>query len=112
VLLQGRAAEAREVLEESLRLFAPSGDVSALVLHLADFAALAGLEGDVEREVRLVGGMRRIKDVSGTDLVDHPVNAVPGLDETLAGLGDDAGRLLAEGAAMSDDELVRYALGD
>ena len=112
VLLQGRAAEAREVLEESLRLFAPSGDVSALVLHLADFAALAGLEGDVEREVRLVGGMRRIKDVSGTDLVDHPVNAVPGLDETLAGVVAEAGRLLAEGAAMSDDELVRYALGD
>jgi predicted ATPase/class 3 adenylate cyclase len=110
LLLQGRAGPARTALEESLRLFAPSGDVSALVLHLADFAALAGLEGDVERQVRLVGGMRRIKDLTGTDLVDHPINEVPGVDETLARLGDDGARLLAEGAAMSDDEIVAYAL--
>jgi predicted ATPase/class 3 adenylate cyclase len=112
VLLQGRAADARQVLDESLRLFAPSGDVSALVLHLADFAAIAGLEGDVERQVRLVGAVRRIKELTGTELVDHPINEVPGIDRTLADLGADADRLLAEGAAMSDDEAVRYALRD
>jgi tetratricopeptide (TPR) repeat protein len=110
VLLQGRAGEAREILDESLRLFAPSGDVSALVLHLADFAMLAGLEGDVERQVRLVGAMRRIKDLTGTELVDHPVNEVPGIEKTLDRLGPDGERLLAEGAAMSQDEVVRYAL--
>ncbi len=110
VLLQGRAEEARTILDESLRLFAPSGDVSALVLHVADFAMLAGLEGDVERQVRLVGAMRRIKELTGTELVDHPVNEVPGIDRTLADLGADAERLLAEGAAMTDDEVVRYAL--
>jgi predicted ATPase/class 3 adenylate cyclase len=110
VLLQGRAGEAREILDESLRLFAPSGDVSALVLHLADFAMLAGLEGDVERQVRLVGAMRRIKDLTGTELVDHPVNEVPGIEKTLDRLGADGERLLAEGAAMSQDEVVRYAL--
>jgi hypothetical protein len=68
------------------------------------------LEGDVERQVRLVGAMRRIKDLTGTELVDHPINQVPGIDRTLADLGPDAERLLAEGAAMTDDEVVRYAL--
>jgi predicted ATPase/class 3 adenylate cyclase len=110
LLLQGRAAEARERLRQSLRMFANSGDVSALVLHLADFATLAALADDVERELRLVGAMRRIKDITGTDIVDHPVNAVPGLDETITRSGDDAVRLLAEGAAMTDEEAVAYAL--
>jgi len=35
---------------------------------------------------------------------------VPGVDELEAKLGRDAEPLLAEGAAMSVDELVRYAL--
>ena len=112
VLLQGRAGDAREILDESLRLFAPSGDVSALVLHLADFAMLAGLEGDVERQARLMGALRRLKDLTGTELVDHPVNQVPGIDETLARLGAHGETLLAEGAAMTDDDVVRYALGE
>jgi predicted ATPase/class 3 adenylate cyclase len=110
LLLQGRADEARGLLDESLRLFALSGDVSALVLHFADFAMLAGMQGDVERQVRLVGAMRRIKDLTGTELVDHPVNEVPGIEKTLERLGADGERLLAEGAAMSQDEVVRYAL--
>jgi predicted ATPase/class 3 adenylate cyclase len=110
LLLQGRADEARRLLEESLRLFAPSGDVSALVLHLADFATLAVLEDDTEREFRLVGAMRRIKEVTGTELVDHPINEVPGFEERRAGFGADGERLLAEGAAMTDDEIIAYAL--
>jgi predicted ATPase/class 3 adenylate cyclase len=110
LLLQGRGEEARQQLDESLRLFAPSGDVSAIVLHLADFAGLAALDDDVAREVRLVGAVRRLKDLTGTDLVDHPVNEVPGIEETLARLGPEGDRWLTEGAAMSDDEAVRYAL--
>ena len=110
LLLQGRAADAREVLEESLRLFAPSGDVSAVVLHLADFALLAGLEDDVEREIRLIGAVRRLKDLTGTELVDHSVNVVPGVEDALARLGPDGERLLAEGAALTDTEAIDLAL--
>jgi len=110
LLLRGRTDEARVVLDESLRLVAPTGDVSALVLHAADVALLAGVAGDLERQVRLVGAMRRIKELTGTHLVDHPVNAVPGIDETLARLGADGERLLAEGAAMTFDEVVACAL--
>jgi predicted ATPase len=110
LLMQGEAGPARERLRESLLLFDRAGDVSAILLHLADFARLAALEGDVEKEVRLVGAMRRLQRLTGTDQVDHPVNRVPGLEATLAGLGTDGDRLLAEGAAMSDADAVRYAL--
>jgi predicted ATPase/class 3 adenylate cyclase len=110
LLLQGRPAEARVRIEESMRLFATAGDVSAILLHLADFAGIAALEGDDERELRLAGALEQLKRLTGTDLVDHPVNAVSGLEETVAGSGADGARLLAEGAAMSVDEVVRYAL--
>jgi hypothetical protein len=43
-------------------------------------------------------------------MVDHPVNAIPGLAELLERSGADAEPLLAEGAAMSIDELLAYAL--
>jgi predicted ATPase/class 3 adenylate cyclase len=111
LLMEGRPAEARARLEESLRMFAPTGDVSAIVLHLSDFAMLADLEGDVEREVRLVGAVRRLQRLTGTDLVDHPINAIPRFEATVAALGPDSERLLAEGAAMSVAGAVRYALG-
>jgi predicted ATPase/class 3 adenylate cyclase len=110
LLLQAHPAAARERLEESLRLFATAGDVSAILLHLADFAGIAALEGDVERELRLAGALEKLRRLTGTDLVDHPVNAVSGLAETVARSGADGARLLAEGAAMSVDEAVRYAL--
>ena len=110
LLLRGRPAEARRRIEESLRLFAPAGDVSAVVLHLADFAMLAALEGDPERELRLAGALRHLKRLSAVALADHPVNAVPGLEEIVAERGADAVRLLAEGAAMTVEEAVHYAL--
>jgi tetratricopeptide (TPR) repeat protein len=110
LLLQGRAEPARRHIEESLRLFAPAGDVSAILLHLSDFATLAGLEGDEERELRLAGALDSLKRLTGTDVVDHPVNAIPGLAETKDRLGPDAQRLLDEGAAMTVEDVVRYAL--
>ena len=109
-LLQGRPADARERIEESLRLFAAAGDVSAILLHLADVAAIAALDGDDERELRLAGALEQLKRLTGTDLVDHPVNAIPQFAETVARRGADAQRLLVEGGAMSVDEAVRYAL--
>ena len=51
---------------------------------------IAALEGDTERELRLAGALRHLKRLTGIDLVDHPVNAVPGLEETEARLGADA----------------------
>jgi hypothetical protein len=110
LLQQGRGGEARVRFEESLRLPVASGDVSAVVLHLAALARLAALDDDVEWEVRLVGALRRLRDLTGTDLVTAPLNQLPALSETIDRLGADGERLLAEGAAMSEAEVVRYAL--
>jgi hypothetical protein len=112
LLLQKRPAEARVPIAESMRLFAAAGDVSAILLHLADYATIAALEDDPERELRLVGAVRQLRQLTGTDLVDHPVNAVPGLAELEARMGPDAEPLRAAGAAMTVDELVAYALGE
>jgi tetratricopeptide (TPR) repeat protein len=112
LLLQGRGDDARGPLQESLRLFAAAGDVSAEVLHLSDFALLAKLDGDVDRQVRLVGAVRRLQRLTGTDLVDDAVNAPPGLEETLAGRGGRGARLLAEGEGMNEREASAYALGE
>jgi hypothetical protein len=91
-------------------LFAPAGDVSAILLHLSDFATLAALEGDEDRELRLAGALDHLKRLTGTDVVDHPVNAIPGLEETVTRRGPEGDRLLADGAAMTVDEVVYYAL--
>jgi tetratricopeptide (TPR) repeat protein len=109
LLQQGRAAEARPYLQESLRIFAPARDLSAVVLHLADFARLAGLEGDLERQLRLVGAMRRLQQLSGTNVVDHPINQVD-VAAALRRAGPAAEQLLRAGAVMDDEEATRYAL--
>jgi tetratricopeptide (TPR) repeat protein len=109
LLQQGRAAEARPYLQESLRIFAPARDLSAVVLHLADFARLAGLEGDLERQLRLVGAMRRLQQLSGTNVVDHPINHVD-VAAALQRAGPAAEQLLRAGALMDDEEATRYAL--
>ncbi|MFZ5871231.1 MAG: adenylate/guanylate cyclase domain-containing protein [Actinomycetota bacterium] len=109
-LRQGRAAAAREVLDESMRMFAPAGDTSAVVLHLADFASLAALEGDVPRALRLAGAQRALQRATGTHLADWTINRVPALADLLARTGPAEEALLAEGAGMDLDAAVRYAL--
>ena len=84
--------------------------VEGWVRNTRDGAVEAVFEGDDERELRLAGALEQLKRLTGTDLVDHPVNAIPQFAETVARRGADAQRLLVEGAAMSVDEAVRYAL--
>jgi predicted ATPase/class 3 adenylate cyclase len=110
LILQGRLEEARKALDEGLGNFARD-DVSAMLLFMSDHAALAGVEGDPERQLRIVGAMQRMQRATGTDLVDYALNEPLGLDASLAALGDRAELVRAEGAAMDDDEAIRYAVG-
>lgn len=110
LILQGRPSQARTVLDDGLRQFAPD-DVSAVLLFLADYAAIAGLEGDPERQVRIAGAVDHLRRVTGNDLVDHPLNEMLGLEDSLAALGPRAEQVQAEGAAMDAEQAVRYATG-
>jgi predicted ATPase/class 3 adenylate cyclase len=110
LIMAGRLDEAREVLDEGLDNFARD-DVSAMLLFMYDYAALAGLQGDAERQVRIVGAVQRMQRATGADLVDYAINAPLGLDASVASLGDRAAVVRAEGAAMDDEEAIRYAVG-
>ena len=109
LLMQGRLEEARDVLDEGFDNVARD-DISAVLLFMSDYSALAGLQGHPERQVRIVGAMQRMQRVTGTHRVDYAMNEPLGLEDSLAALGDRAEVVSAEGAAMDDDEAVRYAL--
>jgi predicted ATPase/class 3 adenylate cyclase len=110
LIMQGRLQEARAALDEALDNFARD-DISAMLLFMSDHAALAGVAGDPERQVRILGAMQRMQRATGTDLLDYALNEPLNLEASLAALGDRAQVVRAEGAAMDDDEAIRYAVG-
>jgi predicted ATPase/class 3 adenylate cyclase len=103
--------DVEEVLRSSLEIFQDASDVSALVMHLAGFAAAAMGNGEKPRAYRLAGATSRLRDETGYGLVDSPENRYAGLTpEELQHLqGVDAARY-AEGRAMSVKDAIAYAL--
>jgi tetratricopeptide (TPR) repeat protein len=107
----GQPSTARESLQQSLTIFTTAGDVSAILLNLADFAHLALLEHQPERTLRLYGAMTRLRRVTGINIVDLPLNRIPDLDRAMELLGPQAtSRLHAQGEAMDMEAAVAYAL--
>ena len=110
---QRRFKEAFEVVGHALRHFTDAGDVSGVTLVLDDLAIVAVGLGDEDRGGRLWGAARHLQERTGTGLADYvqqtrdlfgvptPKDALP--PERLA-------ELASEGAAMSFDEVVAYAL--
>jgi predicted ATPase/class 3 adenylate cyclase len=112
-LQQGDLATAHSVIADALRLFHASGDAAGLTLVLDDFASLAAAAHDAERAVRLWGAARSLGDNTGTGLglfVDETHDQFH--RPTARGMVDEATgqRLAREGAAMTLDEVVAYAL--
>jgi tetratricopeptide (TPR) repeat protein len=96
-----------------LRLLYGSGDISATVLFLMGFAAMALGSGDRDRAVRLAGAAWAFGDRSGIDLISIRANRVEGLErETLEALDGDLAAAYQEGRRLSYDEAVEYALGN
>ena len=99
-LRAGDLAGAREDLTESLAMFADDRDVSGVVLHLMDFAALALGAGEPERALRLAGAATALQAASGTGMLEFAQNQVEGLGAAAERLGRErAEALLAEGRA-------------
>ena len=109
----GRTEEARRLILEALRFFYTASDTTGLTLVLDDLSSLAVAMGDPERAARLWGAARNLTSTTGAGLagfVDEAVeyDARPNVRKVMS--KDELTRLGSEGAAMSLDELIAYAL--
>jgi tetratricopeptide (TPR) repeat protein len=113
-LAEGRAEEATRLFRRSLE--GASNEGIAIGIHnlLLGLGAAAAREGQRERAASLVGAFDRVGEEIGWALEPYEARL---REETLADLRQQLGegafeRALAEGAAMTLDEAVAYALHD
>lgn len=104
---------AGDTARHALSHFYEAGDVSGMILVLDDLAIVAVGTGDSERGGRLWGAARHLQDTTGTALADYvkqnnELFGVPTPKDLLP--PDVLERLAADGAAMSLDDAVGYAL--
>jgi predicted ATPase/class 3 adenylate cyclase len=102
----GRIEEGADYLAQSVEVFAPANDASALTVFISDYAALAIALGDLDAAVRLDGATSTQRDSSGANIVDFRSHARAELDAIAAEMGDRARQLYDEGAALSLDEAI------
>ena len=108
-LLQGKPTEARERLDEALRIFAEAADVTGYVLVLDAYAALAERAGDLERAARLSGAVTALEASSGTGLNPANRRLMDFHPDHLRTDPATAGEW-ASGAQMDVPEVIAYAL--
>jgi hypothetical protein len=107
------AGPALQYAQHALRHFRDGGDVAGITLVLDDLASIAVVQGDAPRAVRIYGGARHLQQTTGTDLANYVEETYKQFDAPSpreAVSPEDYERYAAEGAAMSLDELVAYAL--
>jgi predicted ATPase/class 3 adenylate cyclase len=110
-----RFEEGARTAKEALRVFSDSGDVAGITLELDNLAAVAAAEGDLTRSGRLWGAARHLQQLTGTGLADYVEETHEMFDTPTPRLlltPEDLAARAAEGAAMSLDEVVAYALDD
>ena len=113
IVAQRRFEEAREVVRHALRHFYEASDISGVTLVLDDLAIIAIGFGDNVRGARLWGAARHLQQRTGTGLADYvdqsnTLYGVPTPKDALP--AEELATYSAEGAAMSFDEIVAYAL--
>ena len=114
-LRTGDREVARASFREAMGQFHGAGDTAGMTLVLDDFASLAAADGDAERAARLWGAARSLTATTGTGLAQFVDEAFDNLHRpTVHGMLDAAEveRLAGEGAALTVDQAVTYALGD
>jgi predicted ATPase/class 3 adenylate cyclase len=112
-LRHGELVEARASIEHAIRHFVAAGDAAGITLTLDDASAVAVAEGDLPRAARLRGAARNLTAETGTGLAGYVEDsfdwrARPGVRTRMS--EEDLARYGAEGAAMTLDEAVAYAL--
>ncbi|HJQ95027.1 MAG TPA: hypothetical protein VJ935_04880, partial [Acidimicrobiia bacterium] len=107
LLRLGRHDEAESHLRAGISQFIAAGDLSALPLHISDFARLALFRGDDQEAIILTGAVANLQSVSETRLVDWVRNEIEGIDEAYERVGAErAEKLLAEGRSLSITEIL------
>jgi len=104
---------ALEYARHALRHFRDGGDVAGITLVLDDLASISVVQGDAPRAARIYGGARHLQHTTGTDLANYVEETYKQFDAPSprdAVSSEDYERYAAEGAAMSLDDLVAYAL--
>jgi hypothetical protein len=114
LIRQDRSDEARPHLRTALRTFHDASDAAGMAMVLDDLASQAVVDDDLPRAARIRGAARRLTAATGAQLagfVDEQFEH--GIRPHVAGRldPDELERYQAEGAAMSLDEAVAYALG-
>jgi tetratricopeptide (TPR) repeat protein len=108
-----RADDSRAYLRHALRHFHEASDAAGMALLLDDLSSQAVIDDDLPRAARLRGAARRLTAVTGAELAAY-VNeqyeflARPQVAKRLS--PDELERYAAEGAALSLDEAVAFAL--
>ena len=113
LLRRSRPDEARPYLIEALRHFYVAGDAAGITLVIDDLSAHAIAAEDYERAARLWGAGRALATATGATLATFTGNYIESLLlPHVRALMDpaDLERWGAEGAALSLDEAVAYAL--
>ena len=115
LLRAGVVEEAKDHIEHAVRHFHAAGDAAGLTLTFDDLSALAVAEGDLPRAARLRGAARILTTETGAGLAGYVEDSFelgvrPGVRSHMS--EPDLARYGAEGAAMTLDEAVAYALGD
>ncbi len=113
LLRNGDVVEAHERIELAVRHFHAAGDAAGRAISLDDLSAVAVAEGDLPRAARLRGAARNLTVATGAALAGYVEDTFetgvrPGVRSVMS--EEDLARYGAEGAAMTLDEAVAYAL--
>ena len=113
LLRNGEIAESRGHVEHAIRHFYAAGDAAGLTLTLDDLSAVAVAEGDLPRAARLRGAARNLTTETGAELAGFvedrfETGVRPGVRSQMSEA--ELARYGAEGAAMTLDEAIAYAL--
>ncbi len=113
LLRNGDAAGAQRDVAHAIRHFHSSGDASGLTLTLDDMSAIAVAKGDLPRAARLRGAARNLTHETGAELAEYvedtmEVGVRPGIRSHMS--SDELARYAQEGAALTLDQAVAYAL--
>ncbi len=113
LLRQKEVAEAREHIIHAMRHFHAASDTAGITLSLDDLSSVAVVDGDLPRAARLRGAARNLTAVTGTGLAGYVEDLYeagirPGVRGQMS--EEELARYGAEGAAMTLDEAVAFAL--